>query len=245
MTIDYEDAVAVGGLSVRLLRPSEPEELFAVAADARGDAPYWAELWPCARSLAAHLATLDLTGMRVLELGCGLALPSLVAALRGADVVASDVSADALERVAESGRRTLGRPLETLQADLHAPAALLERGPFDLVLGADLLYDCTLADGHGRADPADRAGRALRLRLAGLGDPAGRAAGGAGLSHRAVAPRRRRPTAVRGRARLAGQRAQALEDRVGDAPDDQPIAVRAARARRPARRCRAARRRAP
>ena len=92
MTTDYEDAVAIGDLSVRLLRPSEPEELFAVAADARGDAPYWAELWPCARSLAAHLATLDLAGVRVLELGCGLALPSLVAALRGAEVVASDVS---------------------------------------------------------------------------------------------------------------------------------------------------------
>ena len=153
MTLDYEDAVSVGDLSVRLLRPSEPEELFAVAAAARGDAPYWAELWPCARSLAAHLATLDLTGVRVLELGCGLALPSLVAALRGADVVASDVSADALERVAESGRRTLGRPLETLCADLHAPASLLERGPFDLVLGADLLYDCTLAGALGALIP--------------------------------------------------------------------------------------------
>ncbi|HET6173822.1 MAG TPA: methyltransferase domain-containing protein [Gaiellales bacterium] len=153
MTIDYEDAVAVGGLSVRLLRPSEPEELFAVAAAARGDAPYWAELWPCARSLAAHLATLDLTGMRVLELGCGLALPALVAALRGAEVLASDVSADALERVAESGRRTLGRPLETLQADLHEPSALIASGPFDLVLGADLLYDCTLASAMGALIP--------------------------------------------------------------------------------------------
>ncbi len=153
MTTDYEDAVAIGNLSVRLLRPSAPEELFAVAAAARGDAPYWAELWPCARALATHLAPLDLTGKRVLELGCGLALPSLVAALRGAEVVASDVSADALERVAESGRRTLGRPLETLQADLHAPAGLIARGPFDLVLGADLLYDCTLARAMGALIP--------------------------------------------------------------------------------------------
>jgi predicted nicotinamide N-methyase len=153
MTVDYEDAVDVGGLSIRLLRPSEPEELFAVAADERGDAPYWAELWPCARSLAAHLAGLDLTGQRVLELGCGLALPSLVAALRGADVLASDYSADALERVAESGRRTLGRPLPTLLADLHEPSALLAAGPFDLVLGADLLYDCTMASAMGALIP--------------------------------------------------------------------------------------------
>jgi SAM-dependent methyltransferase len=146
VTIDHEEAVDVGGLSVRLLRPSVPEELFAVAAEARGEAPYWAELWPCARTLAAHVATLDLAGLNVLELGCGLALPALVAALRGADVVASDLSADALERVAESGRRTLGHPLATLQADLHHPSALLESGPFDLILGADLLYDRTLAE---------------------------------------------------------------------------------------------------
>ena len=153
MTTDYEDAVAVGGLSVRLLRPSQPEELFAVAAEARGDAPYWAELWPCARALAAHLATIDLTGVRVVELGCGLALPSLVAALRGAEVVASDIFPDALELAEESGRRTLGHPLETLCADLHEPAALLARGPFDLVLGADLLYDCTLAAAMGALIP--------------------------------------------------------------------------------------------
>ena len=172
MTVDYEDAVAVGGLSVRLLRPSEPEELFAVAADARGDAPYWAELWPCARSLAAHLATLDLTGMRVLELGCGLALPSLVAALRGADVLASDVSADALERVAESGRRTLGRPLATLQADLHEPSALLATRPVRPRARRRPALRLHARVGDGRADPADRArprssptpGRARRSR---------------------------------------------------------------------------------
>lgn len=146
MTTDHEEALDVGGLSVRLLRPSVPEELFAVAAEARGEAPYWAELWPCAHTLAAHVATLDLAGLTVLELGCGLALPALVAALRGAEVVASDLSTDALERVAESGRRTLGHPLATVQADLHNPSALLECGPFDLILGADLLYDRTLAE---------------------------------------------------------------------------------------------------
>ena len=111
MTTDYEDAVAVGGLSVRLLRPSEPEELFAVAAEARGDAPYWAELWPCAR--VARRAPRDARPDRAcasLELGCGLALPSLVAALRGADVVASDsrpTRSSASPRAA--GARSAGR----------------------------------------------------------------------------------------------------------------------------------------
>jgi predicted nicotinamide N-methyase len=153
VTAAVEEEVTVGGLCVRLLRPREPEELFAAAAEARGDAPYWAELWPCARALAEHLASLPLAGVRVLEIGCGLALPSLVAALRGAEVVASDVSTDALAHVAESAQRTLGHAVETVAADLRAPDALLARGPFDLVVGADLFYDRTLAGAIGESVP--------------------------------------------------------------------------------------------
>ena len=37
--------------------------------------PYWAELWPSAVALARYaIQHLDLTGRRVLELGCGLGL---------------------------------------------------------------------------------------------------------------------------------------------------------------------------
>ena len=235
MTIDYEDAVDVGGLSVRLLRPSVPEELFAVAADARGDAPYWAELWPCARALAAHVATLDLAGMRVLELGCGLALPALVAALRGADVLASDVSADALERAAESGRRTLGRPLQTLRADVHEPSALLECGQFDLILGADLLYDRKLAEAIGAVIPRIAPAALVAYAWQGSAIPLAEHLARRGIASHSGDPEGpgrgcSRPFAGRGpnaprllKPALCGQSAQALEDRVRDAPDDQRL----------------------
>ena len=52
--------------------------------------PYWAELWPSGIALARHVVGLALAGRRVLELGCGLALPSFAAALAGADVLATD-----------------------------------------------------------------------------------------------------------------------------------------------------------
>ena len=58
--------------------------------------PYWAELWPSGLALADYVATLDLAGRRVLELGCGLALPSFAAALGGADVLATDWAPEAL-----------------------------------------------------------------------------------------------------------------------------------------------------
>ena len=71
--------------------------------------------------------------------------------------------------------------------------------------------------GDGLPDPADRPCRALRVRLAGLGDPAGRPAGGAGLPHRAVATGRRGAAAVRGRAGLVGVGVEPAAERLLDA----------------------------
>src|SRR3546814_5333511 len=47
-------------------------------------------VWPAGRLLAEAMATPDVAGKRILELGCGLGLASLVLRRRGADVVASD-----------------------------------------------------------------------------------------------------------------------------------------------------------
>src|SRR5579885_2021506 len=82
------------GVRVSILRPPSPEELIDERAFADEEfLPYWAELWPSGVALARFVAGLELEGTRVLELGCGLGLPSLAAALRGADVLASDWAA--------------------------------------------------------------------------------------------------------------------------------------------------------
>jgi predicted nicotinamide N-methyase len=76
----------------------------------------------------------------VLELGCGLALPSIVAARRGADVLATDGSSDAVAFAAHALalNGVLG---EVAQADWAEHGDVLAgRGPFDLVLAADVLY---------------------------------------------------------------------------------------------------------
>ena len=97
--------------------------------------PYWAELWPSGLALARALpARLD--GLRVVELGCGLGVPSLVAAARGARGDRDRLGgrrgrAAARERGAEPAR---ARPPST-------PTGAAFAGSFDLVLGADLLYE--------------------------------------------------------------------------------------------------------
>jgi predicted nicotinamide N-methyase len=139
-----EQEVTVRDRRLRLLRPRSVEALHD--ADDRST-PYWAELWPSALVLAGELARRDLAGVRAVELGCGLGLGAIVAALSGADVIATDVDPDAVAFARANGRRILGRRLATMRADLFdLPGALLALAPFDLVVAADVLYADGLAD---------------------------------------------------------------------------------------------------
>jgi predicted nicotinamide N-methyase len=103
-------------------------------------APYWSVLWRSGMALARELDPRALRGMRVVELGCGLAVPSLAAARAGAFVLATDVSAEALELV-ELNAAKKGLRMETALVDWADPGRLLSRAPFDLVLAADVLYE--------------------------------------------------------------------------------------------------------
>ena len=76
----------------------------------------------------------------MLELGCGLGLPSLAAALAGGRVLATDWSPQAIELLEENAERN-GAALETALVDWADPAAIVERAPWDLVLAADVLYE--------------------------------------------------------------------------------------------------------
>ena len=89
-----EETVAVGeSSSSRCCGRRSPRTLIDEEAFADDEfLPYWAELWPAAaRARGALPERLD--GLRVLELGCGLGVPSLVAAARGANVTAVDWAA--------------------------------------------------------------------------------------------------------------------------------------------------------
>jgi predicted nicotinamide N-methyase len=96
--------------------------------------PYWAELWPAGLALAAALPE-RLDDMRVVELGCGIGVPSLVAAARGAAVTAVDWAPEAIDLLRRNAVRN-GITLAAKVADWRAFA-----GRFDLALAADVLYE--------------------------------------------------------------------------------------------------------
>ena len=127
--------------AVRLQQPEEAAELpDDGAVEWAPLAPYWAVLWRSGVALARELDGAELRGRRVVELGCGLAVPGIAAARAGALVLATDADADALELAARNARAN-GVELQTATADWAHPAELVSRGPFDLVLAADVLYE--------------------------------------------------------------------------------------------------------
>src|SRR5215218_11367546 len=92
-----EQVVALCERELLILAPRDPEALLSDEAFAVDEfVPYWAELWPSAVALARVVARRPLTGRRVLELGCGLGLPAIAAALGGGRVLATDWSPDAV-----------------------------------------------------------------------------------------------------------------------------------------------------
>jgi predicted nicotinamide N-methyase len=141
-----EETLELHGRPLVLRRPRRADELIDEEEFARDEfLPYWAELWPSGVALARHVAGLELTGRRVLELGAGLGLPSLAAALGGADVLATDWAQAAVELLRENARRNAVK-LRVAFVRWDAPEPLLRRAPWDVVLGADLLYEQRNAD---------------------------------------------------------------------------------------------------
>ena len=137
-----EETVALRDGVLDVLRPRDAEALLDEHAFEQEEfLPYWAELWPSGAALARRVAGRALRGARVLELGCGLGLPSLAAARAGGRVLATDWSPQAVELLERNAERN-AVGLEALRAAWDADAALLrDRGPWDLVLAADVLYE--------------------------------------------------------------------------------------------------------
>jgi predicted nicotinamide N-methyase len=129
------------GGELRVLQPAEAAELpDDGAVEWAPIAPYWEVLWRSGVALARELDRESLRGLRVVELGCGLGVPSIAAARAGATVLATDAAPEALELARQNAAANAVR-IETAQVDWSAPHDLVARAPFDLALAADVLYE--------------------------------------------------------------------------------------------------------
>lgn len=102
--------------------------------------PYFGILWPAAEGLSIYLSENAevVRGKKVLELGCGLGLPSLVSSYLGASVLATDFHPDVEEYFFRNCRHS------SLKADYKRMNWREDISPvdqFDVVLGSDVLYE--------------------------------------------------------------------------------------------------------
>jgi predicted nicotinamide N-methyase len=177
-----EDTIELAGRTVRLLRPRDGDavldELLSEDDPDEDRLPFWAELWPSGIALARAVIGQPLTGRRLLELGCGLGLVSVAAAVAGASVLAVDRSPEATTfTAANAARNDVG--VRTAVSAFDQPGPWLEEAPWDLVLAADVLYEQRnvpvllwllprLVDSSGEVWLADPGRASLPMFLAGV-----------------------------------------------------------------------------
>lgn len=148
------ETIAVVGAAALNIRSLLDRQQFA---DPTGDAerlgissaawPLFGLVWPSGLQLAAAMAIRPLLASeRILEIGCGLGLASLVMHRRGSDVTASDCHPLAGGFLRENLRLNELPPMPYCHGHWGAQEASTEFGPsvkglFDLIIGSDVLYE--------------------------------------------------------------------------------------------------------
>lgn len=94
------------------------------------------------------MAEYDIAGMRILELGCGMALSSLLINRRGGDITATDYHPEAAKFLQKNTRLNEDVDIPYFRSDWEQADST--HGQFDLIIGSDVLYD------YGKLKPLAR-----------------------------------------------------------------------------------------
>lgn len=159
----------IGDFDIQLTVINNIDELFDALVQKGSDhedvkderIPYWAELWASAVAMAQYLVENQLIteGVSVTEIGCGLALPSIVAGKMGGNVVMTDYLKDALDFAALNWNQNVKhKKAQTQLLDWRRPDPSVSA---DILLASDVAYEArafqpllnafkTLLKPHGR-----------------------------------------------------------------------------------------------
>src|SRR5690606_22408955 len=101
--------------------------------------PIFGVLWPSSLVLAHLMNDYDTGSKRILEIGCGMALSSLLLNKRNADISATDLHPEAHTFLERNVSLNGGNDIPFEQTDWASLDDSL--GLFDLIIGSDLLYE--------------------------------------------------------------------------------------------------------
>lgn len=101
--------------------------------------PIFGIIWDSGRILARHMERFEIAGKRILEVGCGIGLASLVLNHRLADITATDYHPEAEAFLEENVLLNKGKKIPFFRTGWEDERGDL--GRFDLIIGSDLLYE--------------------------------------------------------------------------------------------------------
>ena len=101
--------------------------------------PLFGLVWPSAQKMADLMQTWPLHNLRILEIGCGLALASLVIHRRFGNITASDCH-PYTQRFLSANLLLNALPVMAYQSG-HWARDNPQLGEFDLIIGSDVLYE--------------------------------------------------------------------------------------------------------
>ena len=139
------EEISIGGHDLKI-RSLKDRQQFSDEQDIAGNrgvsSASWSHfgvVWPCGIVLAQIISKLPLQGLRILELGCGLGIASLVASRRGGDITASDHHPLAESFMSQNAVLNELPGVKFAHGDWCTPITQL--GKFNLIIGSDLLYE--------------------------------------------------------------------------------------------------------
>ena len=150
--------------------------------------PLFGVVWASGRVLANLMVDFDVADKRVLEIGCGIALASLVLQRRATDITATDHHPAVGEFLAQNVVLNGGPEIPFVRTGWDDPDCGM--GQFDLIIGSDLLYErdhaaalSAFINRHARptcdiviVDPGRGSGGRFSRLMVGFGFTAGRGA---------------------------------------------------------------------
>lgn len=102
--------------------------------------PYWCELWPSSMGLSEYLIKNPqlVKNKSVLEIGCGLGLPGIVASALGGKVMLTDYIQQAIDYAAYNWKLNFKSNADTKILDWRKPEGFDD---FDVLLASDVAYE--------------------------------------------------------------------------------------------------------
>lgn len=148
--VKFEDVAIAGGADLHIRSLLDCQQFFDPHGDAEAAGissaswPLFGLIWPSARILAGVMQTHEIAGKRILEIGCGLGLASMVAHRRLADITASDCHPLTGSFLQQNLTLNALPPIKYQTGNWGRDNPLL--GEFDLIIGSDVLYERGQAD---------------------------------------------------------------------------------------------------